>query len=160
MNDPPMAQEQRTSMMKVLNRRAEILLAEDNEIDVLITRKAFERAGLPADLHRVENGKECMAFLRRQGPYAEVPEPDMLLLDLNMPVMNGKEVLAEIVRDKELCQLPVVILTTSSAEQDLLEMYQLRCSSYITKPVDAVEFNRFIGEFWNYWFKVVELPPE
>jgi CheY-like chemotaxis protein len=140
-------------------RPAEVLLVEDSEDDVILTRKSFEYAKLAVNLHHVENGKECMSFLRKEGKYADVPTPDLILLDLNMPVMDGREVLAEIVRDDELRKLCVVILTTSDSERDVLEMYNLRCSSYITKPVDFVQFQRVIEEISNYWFTVVVLPP-
>ena len=113
---------------------------EDNENDVLLTREGFKRAKVPARLHHVENGEKCMAFLRRSGKYADAPTPDIVLLDLNMPVMDGREVLEQIVADPELCRLPVVVLTTSEGEQDILRMYRLRCSSYIVKPVDFLAF--------------------
>ena len=140
-------------------RPAEILLVEDNEDDVLITRKGFEYAKLAVNLHHVENGKQCMSFLRKDGEYADAPTPDLILLDLNMPVMDGREVLAEIVKDDQLRNLCVVILTTSSAERDLLDMYNLRCSSYITKPVDFTQFQRVIEQIADYWFSIVVLPP-
>ena len=140
-------------------RPAEVLLVEDNEVDVLLTRKAFERAKLAVNLRHLDNGERCMKLLRREGEYADAPAPDLILLDLNMPVMDGREVLSEIVKDEELRKLPVVILTTSEAERDLLEMYGLRCSSYIIKPVDFDKFQRVIQELCNYWFTVVVLPP-
>jgi len=113
-------------------RPAEVLLVEDNDDDVFLTRKSLENASLAVNLYHVENGQECMAFLLKQGSYADKPTPDLILLDLNMPVMDGREVLAEIVNHEQLCKLPVVILTTSEAEADVLNMYKLRCSSYIT----------------------------
>ncbi|HUS39649.1 MAG: response regulator [Pirellulales bacterium] len=140
-------------------RPAEVLLVEDSEDDVFLTRKTFENAKLAVNLHHVENGKKCMSFLRKEGKYADAPTPDLILLDLNMPVMDGREVLAEIVQDDKLRKLCVVILTTSDSESDLLDMYNLRCSSYITKPVDFVQFQRVIEEISNYWFTVVVLPP-
>jgi CheY-like chemotaxis protein len=100
------------------------------------------------------------AFLRKQGKYANALTPDLILLDLNLPVMDGREVLAEIVADDQLRQLPVVILTTSETEQDILEMYKLRCSSYIVKPVDFNQFLRVVRGIGNYWFTVVVLPPQ
>jgi two-component system response regulator len=106
----------------------------------------------------VENGEECLAFLRKQGEYADVPTPDLILLDLDMPVMDGREVLAEMVQDEQLRHLAVVILTTSAGEQDVLQMYKLRCSSYITKPVDFDQFQRVIEGIGDYWFTVVVLP--
>jgi len=139
-------------------RFAEILLVEDNEDDVLLTREGLKRSKVAVNLHHVENGVECMAYLRKQGNYADVPTPDVILLDLNMPLMNGYEVLEQIAADPKLNHLPVVILTTSADEQDILKMYQLRCSSYIVKPVDFIQFQRVINEFTNYWFSVVILP--
>ncbi|WP_013629236.1 response regulator [Rubinisphaera brasiliensis] len=140
-------------------RPAEILLVEDDENDVFITRRGFQAAKLAVNLHHVENGKECMQFLRREDRYADAPTPDLVLLDLNLPVMDGREVLAEIVKDKRLCQIPVVILTTSEAEHDLLDTYRLRCSSYVTKPVDFHQFQKVVQQISDYWFTVVVLPP-
>lgn len=142
------------------SRPAEILLVEDNHYDVILTREGFKRAKLLVNLHHVENGRECMKFLRREGDYADVPKPDLLLLDLNMPVMDGREVLSEIVDDRELNHLPIVILTTSAEDKDVLNMYKLRCSSYITKPVNFQQFVDVVHSFSNYWFTVVVLPPE
>jgi two-component system, chemotaxis family, response regulator Rcp1 len=136
----------------------EILLVEDNENDVLLTREGFKRAKVPARLHHVENGEKCMAFLRRSGKYADAPTPDIVLLDLNMPVMDGREVLEQIVADPELNRMPVVVLTTSEGEQDILRMYRLRCSSYIIKPVDFADFLRVIHGLNDYWFSMVVLP--
>ena len=140
-------------------RVADILLVEDNDDDVVLTERGFKKAQLAVNLHRVENGKKCLEFLRREGEYAAARTPDLILLDLNMPVMDGREVMAEIVNDDELCKLPVVILTTSAAEADLLCMYKLRCNTYITKPVDFHEFQKAIEDLANYWFKVAMLPP-
>ncbi len=142
------------------SRPAEILLVEDNEDDVLLTRESFNIAKFAVKLHHVENGKECMAFLRKEGKYADMPMPDLVLLDLNMPVMSGHEVLRQIVKDENLQHLPVVILTTSESDQDVLAMYKLRCSSYITKPVDFDKFQTIISHLNMYWFTVVVLPPK
>jgi two-component system response regulator len=139
-------------------RAAEILLVEDNENDVILTRMAFEQAKLVIRLHHVQDGEQCLAFLRKQGQYAGAPTPDIILLDLNMPRMDGREVLAEISGDENLRHLPVVILTTSSAEQEILKMYKLRCSSYIIKPVDFEQFVRVIRLFNDYWLTIVVLP--
>ncbi len=141
-------------------RPAEILLVEDNETDVILTREGFERAKLKVNLHHVENGEACMAFLRREREYADAPTPDLILLDLNMPVMDGREVLAEMVKDDRLKHLPVVILTTSADEKDVLQMYKLRCSSYATKPVDFNQFLHVIQSIAEYWFTIVVLPPK
>jgi two-component system, chemotaxis family, response regulator Rcp1 len=141
-------------------RFAEILLVEDNEDDVLLTREGLKRSKVAVHLQHVENGAECMAYLRKQGQYANVITPDVILLDLNMPVMNGYEVLEKISNDEQLKHIPVVILTTSADEKDILKMYKLRCSSYIVKPVDFIQFQRVINEFTNYWFSIVVLPKD
>ena len=141
-------------------RPAEVLLVEDDDNDVFITRKGFEEAKLSVNLHHVENGQECMAFLRKDGRYSDAPTPDLILLDLNMPVMGGREVMAEIVKDQQLRKLSVVILTTSNGARDILDMYNLRCSSYIVKPVDFTQFRRVIQQLSDYWFTVVVLPPK
>jgi CheY-like chemotaxis protein len=141
-------------------RPAEVLLVEDDDNDVFITRKGFEEAKLIVNLHHVENGQECMAFLRKDGRYSDAPTPDLILLDLNMPVMGGREVMAEIVKDQQLRKLSVVILTTSNGARDILDMYNLRCSSYIVKPVDFTQFRRVIQQLSDYWFTVVVLPPK
>lgn len=142
-----------------LSHPREVLLVEDSATDALLTRRGFESAGLPMKLTHVENGEECLAYLRKEGRYAEVTTPDLVLLDLNMPRMDGREVLTEIVADEKLRRIPVVILTTSEAERDILDMYQLRCSSYITKPVDYDQFRRVIEEFGSYWLSLAKLPP-
>ncbi len=141
-------------------RPAEVLLVEDDDNDVFITRKGFEEAKLSVNLHHVANGQECMAFLRKDGRYSDAPTPDLILLDLNMPVMDGREVMAEIVKDQQLRKLSVVILTTSNGARDILDMYNLRCSSYIVKPVDFTQFRRVIQQLSDYWFTVVVLPPK
>jgi two-component system response regulator len=140
------------------SRPAEILLVEDNENDVLLTREGFKRAKLMVNLHHVNDGEECMGFLRKLGRYADAPTPDLILLDLNMPRKDGREVLAEMVSDPELRHLPVVILTTSSDEREILNMYKLRCSSYIVKPVDFDQFLKVVRSVSEYWFTVVVLP--
>lgn len=141
-------------------RPAEILLVEDNEDDVMLTRLAFKQAGVAVRLHHVRDGEEGMAFLRRQGKYADVATPDLILLDLNMPRKDGREVLAEIATDENLRHLPVVILTTSAAQRDVIGLYRLRASSYIVKPVDFGRFQQAIRSLHEYWFGVVTLPGE
>jgi two-component system response regulator len=140
------------------SRPAEVLLAEDNENDVELTRQGFKRAKLLVNLHWVRDGEECMAFLRKQGEYASAPTPDMLLLDINMPRMGGREVLAEIVKDDSLKSLPVVVLSTSEEGEEILKMYKMRCNSYIVKPVDFDQFLKVIRSIGEYWFTVVVLP--
>ncbi|MCA8991036.1 MAG: response regulator [Planctomycetaceae bacterium] len=142
------------------SRPAEILLVEDNEDDVVLTRIGFDKSSLVVNLHHVENGEECLKFLRKEEGYSEVPTPDLILLDLNMPIMDGREVLAELVKDDDLKQIPVMILTTSSDENDVLSMYKLKCSSYATKPVDFNQFLHVIQGITNFYFTVVVLPPK
>jgi len=144
--------------MTAHGRPAEILLVEDNENDVELTRIGFRRAKLAVHLHHVPDGEECMAFLRKQGGYAGMPTPDIILLDLNMPRMDGREVLEEVARDEALRHLPIVILTTSDAQTDILTSYKLRCNSYIVKPVDFDKFSTVIQGITNYWFTLVVLP--
>lgn len=148
--------------MKIMDssggRPAEILLVEDNADDVVLTREGFKLAKLNVNLHHVENGVGCLAFLRKEGEYAGVPTPDLILLDLNMPVMDGREVLAELVKDDELNHLPIVILTTSADEHDVLEMYKMRCSAYAAKPIDFDRFLEVVQGIADFWFSVVVLP--
>ncbi|MBV8378765.1 MAG: response regulator [Verrucomicrobia bacterium] len=139
-------------------RLAEVLLVEDSENDVILTREGFLASKFHVNLHTVENGRDCMAFLRRQPPFENAPAIDLILLDLNLPIMDGREVLAAINKDDALKHLPVVVLTTSSAEMDVLRMYKLRCSSYITKPVKFERFLEIIAQMENYWLTIVTLP--
>lgn len=140
------------------SRIAEILLMEDNEDDVFLTREAFEAAKLRVHLNHVDNGEKGLQFLRKQGPYTNAPTPDLILLDMHMPVMDGYQVLTEIVKDEKLKYLPVVVLTTSYEAADIQKMYDLRCSSYITKPVDFENFVKAIGQLAGYWLTVVVVP--
>ena len=140
------------------SRIAEILLVEDNEDDVFLTREAFDAAGLRVNLHHVNNGKKCLEFLRKQGIYADVPTVDLVMLDMHMPVMNGHQVLSEIVKDEHLQHLPVVVLTTSYEAADIHKMYKLRCNSFITKPVDFESFVKVIAQMTGYWLTVVVMP--
>lgn len=139
-------------------RPSEVLLVEDNMGDILLTREGFKRSNFPVNLQHVENGEECLAFLRKEGAFANAPTPDLILLDLNMPVMDGREVLKTLVADPKFRHLPVVVLTTSANEQDVQEMYHLRCSTYIVKPLDFEEFQRIIQVIAEYWFTVATLP--
>ena len=140
------------------SRVAEILLVEDNEDDVFLTRSAFEASGLRVKLHHVDNGEKCLKFLRKEVPYVDTPFPDLILLDMHMPVMSGYDVLNEIVKDEKLRHVPVVILTTSNEAADVQKMYALRCSSYITKPVNFDNFVKAIGQLSGYWLTVVVVP--
>lgn len=146
------------SSSPLAHRPAEVLLVEDNLGDVLLTREGFKRCRISVQLHHVENGEDCLAFLKKEAPYGDAPTPDLILLDLNMPVMDGREVLRALVADAEFRHLPVVVLTTSANEKDIHEMYELRCSSYIVKPLDFEEFQRIIQVIAEYWFTVATLP--
>ncbi len=141
-------------------RPVEVLLVEDNPDDVELMRIGFRRAKFAVNLHHVGNGEECMAFLRREAPYTDVPRPDLVLLDLNMPRMDGREVLAEIDKDEALSHIPVVVLTSSDADSDVLASYRLSCSSYIVKPVDFEQFSSVVRGIGDYWFTLVVLPPD
>jgi two-component system, chemotaxis family, response regulator Rcp1 len=141
-------------------RPAEILLVEDSPTDAMMTEEALEQAHLLNKLHVVEDGVAAMAFLRRQGKYADAPRPDLILLDLNLPRKDGREVLAEIKADERLKRIPVVVLTTSSAEEDILKAYGLHANCFITKPVGFVNFAQMIRDTGKFWFQVVTLPVE
>ena len=140
-------------------RGAEILLVEDNPDDVFFTREAFDSARVRVNLHHVDNGVKCLQFLRKQNEYADVPSPDLILLDMHMPLMNGAEVLNAIVHDEQLCDIPVVVLTTSSEAADTHKMYKLRCNAYLTKPVNFDNFTKAIEQLSEFWFNLVLLPP-
>ena len=142
------------------SRPAEILLAEDNPDDVELMRISFRRSRFAANLHHVTNGEDCLAFLRREAPWQDAPRPDLVLLDLNMPRMGGREVLEHVVQDERLRDIPVVVLTTSNAERDVTAAYQLRCSSYIVKPVDFDQFVRVVQGITDYWFTLAVLPTQ
>jgi CheY-like chemotaxis protein len=139
-------------------RSAEILLVDDNEDDVYLTRRAFRGTRMPVNLHHVDNGEKCLAFLRKEAPYAGTPNPDLVLLDINMPVMDGHEVLEAINADARLRHQAVVVLTTSAEESDVRAMYGRRCNSYITKPVDFEKFERMVQQLTDYWLGLVVLP--
>lgn len=137
----------------------DILLVEDDEGDILLTKKALSDGKIYNSLHVAKNGVEALAFLRREGEHADAPRPDMVLLDLNMPRMDGRETLANIKQDENLRSIPVVVLTTSDADQDILKSYDLQASCYITKPVDLPQFTKVVGAIKDFWFTVVKLPP-
>ncbi len=137
----------------------QILLVEDNPGDARLTEEALREAKVRNTLNHVENGIEALAFLRREGKYADAPRPDLVFLDLNLPRMGGREVLREIKNDPDLKRIPVVILTSSGAEQDILSTYQLHANCYITKPVDMQGFLTVVKSVENFWFSVVKLPP-
>lgn len=145
---------------KSLKKPIEILLVEDSPADILITREAFQDAKLLNTLHAVEDGVQALEFLRHQGSYASAPHPDLILLDLNLPRKNGREVLAEIKGDPELRSIPIIILTTSSADEDIVKAYDLHANCYVVKPVGFDNFFKAVQSIQNFWFSVVVLPPE
>lgn len=140
-------------------RPIEILLVEDSPTDALLTRRALADARLINRLHLVEDGVQALAFLRKEPPYTDVQRPDLILLDLNLPKKDGREVLAEIKNDDDLKIIPVVVLTTSRADEDILRSYRLHANCYIAKPVDFDSFTDAIATLEKFWFAVVTLPP-
>jgi CheY-like chemotaxis protein len=143
----------------VRGRPAVILLAEDNDNDVELTKLGFRRAKFAVDLHHVSNGEECLAFLRKEGRYADAPTPDIILLDLNMPRMDGIEVMQELGKDERLKHLVTVVMTSSKADEDVMRSYKLRCNSYLVKPINFETFAKMIESLGDYWFTLVTLPP-
>ena len=140
-------------------RPVEILLVEDNPGDVGLTRETLKDSKLLNHMSVAENGVEALAFLRREGKYVNATRPDLILLDLNLPKKDGREVLAEIKSDEQLRRIPVVVLTTSSTEQDILRTYDLHANCYITKPVNLDQFSAVVNAIEEFWFTIVKLPP-
>jgi chemotaxis family two-component system response regulator Rcp1 len=138
----------------------EILLVEDNPGDVRLTREALKEGKVLNNLSVAQDGIEALAFLRREGKYSNAIHPDIILLDLNLPKKDGREVLAEIKNDPDLRRIPVVILTTSKAEEDILQSYNLHANCYITKPVDLDQFITVVQSVEDFWFTIVKLPPD
>jgi chemotaxis family two-component system response regulator Rcp1 len=139
-------------------RPVQILLVEDSPDDVELTTEALNEGKLLHNLHVAADGMEAMDFLHRRGKYTSAPEPDLVLLDLNLPRKDGREVLDEIKSEPGLAHLPVIVLTTSTQEEDILKSYQLHANSYMTKPVDLEQFVRAVKALENYWLTVVKLP--
>ncbi|QDU94788.1 response regulator [Lignipirellula cremea] len=137
----------------------EILLVDDDPIDVELTRRALKKEATEKTVHVANDGLEAMEFLRRQGRFADAPQPDLVLLDLNMPRMNGYEVLDAMKSDPGLQHIPVVVLTTSEAETDIMRSYSQHANSYVAKPVDLEQFHSVLKILTNYWFHAVKLPP-
>jgi CheY-like chemotaxis protein len=137
----------------------EVLLVEDDPGDVLMTQEAFEEHKVRNRLTVVHDGAEALAYLRREGRWADAVRPDLILLDLNLPRRDGREVLAEIKKDEDLGQIPVVVLTTSAADEDILRSYQLHANAYVTKPVDFERFIAVIRQIDEFFVSVVKLPP-
>jgi CheY-like chemotaxis protein len=141
-------------------RPVEILLVEDSPSDADLTVEALSDGGVLNNLHWIEDGVEALAFLRRQGKYSDAPRPDLILLDLNLPKKDGRQVLAEIKADPQLRLIPVVILTTSAAERDILKTYELNANCYVTKPMDLEQFFSVVKLIEMFWLAVVKLPSE
>jgi len=139
-------------------REIQVLLVEDDPGDVLMTREAFEDYKVHNQLHVVNDGEQAMAFLRQEGEYADLPRPDLVLLDLNLPRMDGRQVLDAIKSDPELSSIPVVVLTTSEAEDDVLRSYSLHANAYVTKPVDFERFINVVRQIDDFFVSVVRLP--
>ena len=137
---------------------AEILLVEDNPADVELTQYMMKQGKIFVNLHVAADGFEALAFLRREGQYADVPRPDLILLDLNLPGMDGREVLAEMKSDPNLKAIPVVVLTTSQSEEDVLKSYNLGANCFITKPVGMDQFAKVVNSIEDFWFTIVRLP--
>ena len=135
-----------------------ILLAEDQEADIELVRQATKGSKIYNTLYVVRNGIELMSFLRKENEYKDVPTPDLILLDLNMPLKSGREALAEIRADPALTHLPIVVMTSSATEEDILKSYQLHASCYVQKPLTMAEFEKVVQNIEHFWFSIVRLP--
>ena len=143
-----------------VGRPVEILLVEDNPGDVRLTREALREGKVRNNLSVAADGVEAIAYLRKEGEYADAVRPDLILLDLNLPRKDGREVLKEIKADPALRHIPVVVLTSSQAEEDIVRAYDLHANCYVTKPVDLDQFIRVVESIEDFWFSIVKLPPE
>jgi chemotaxis family two-component system response regulator Rcp1 len=139
-------------------RTVRVLLVEDNEADVRLTREALREAKMHTDLYVARDGVEALAFLRQQDGHVGAPRPDLILLDLNLPKKDGREVLTEIKADESLRRIPVIVLTTSQAEADIVQAYDLHANGYVTKPVDFDSFTKVVKAIDEFWFTIVRLP--
>lgn len=146
--------------IKELGRPIEILLVEDNPGDVRLTREAFSEGKVGNNLNVVYDGEEAMDYLQQKDKYANASRPDLILLDLNLPKLDGRQVLEKIKESAELRSIPVVVLTTSKAEEDIIRTYNLHANCYITKPVDLEQFIRVVRSIEDFWLTIVKLPPE
>ncbi|MDA0322640.1 MAG: response regulator [Verrucomicrobia bacterium] len=141
------------------SRPVEILLVEDNPGDVVLAQEAFAENKVSNNLSVVGDGEKAMRFLRKEGEYADAPHPDLILLDLNLPRKDGREVLEEVKSDDALKAIPVVVLTTSKADEDILRSYNLHANCYVTKPLDFEQFRKVVQTIKTFWFTIVQLPP-
>jgi CheY-like chemotaxis protein len=137
----------------------EILLIEDNPADVRLTKEAFKEARVRNNIHVVQDGDSALAFVQQKAPYQDAPRPDLILLDLNLPKKDGREVLAEIKADPKIQLIPVVILTTSDDEEDVLRSYNLNANAYLVKPIDVMRFIKMVQSLSDFWLAFVKLPP-
>ncbi len=146
--------------VKNIGSAVEILLVEDNPGDVRLTIEALKESKILNNLNVVDDGIEALAYLNKEGKYKDRPHPDLIILDLNLPRKDGREVLAEIKEHKNFKRIPIVILTISEAEEDILKTYQLHANCFITKPVDINQFTKVVKSVSNFWFSIVKLPPD
>jgi len=146
--------------VKNIGSTVEILLVEDNPGDVRLTIEALKESKILNNLNVVDDGIEAMAYLNKEGKYKDRPHPDLIILDLNLPRKDGREVLEEIKEHKNFKRIPIVILTISEAEEDILKTYQLHANCFITKPVDINQFIKVVKSVSNFWFSIVKLPPD
>jgi chemotaxis family two-component system response regulator Rcp1 len=146
-------------MSNMRGQPIEILLVEDNSGEARLAREALKDAKVRNELHWVRDGEQAMKFLQREGEYAQAPRPDLVLLDLNLPRKDGREVLAEIKSDEELRRIPVVVLTISADEQDILTSYDTHANCYVVKPLDLDRFMQVIASIEDFWLEIVKLPP-
>ena len=144
--------------MIILLKQLEILLVEDNKGDVGLVEEVFEESKISNNLHVAEDGEDAMLYLRGKGKFLGSLRPDIVILDLNLPNKDGREVLREIKEDNNLKNIPVIILTSSSAEKDILRAYDLHANAYITKPIDFDQFINVVGSIVNFWLEIVQLP--
>ena len=142
----------------MMSSQLEVLLIEDDPEDVDLTQEALERSKVMVKLNVVNDGEEALAYLRREGQYQELPHPDLIWLDLNLPGMSGQEILREIRSDDSIKHIPIVVLTTSDADEDILKSYQLGANCYVQKPIGIREFQQMLSALENFWFTVVKLP--
>jgi len=145
--------------MEEMGRPVQMLLVEDNPGDVRLTKETLRDSKIMVNLHVVGDGMEAMAFLRKESKYANAPRPDIVLLDLNLPKKDGREVLAEIKQDPDLKRIPVVILTISNGQEDILKSYNLHANAYVTKPLNLEQFAKIVKAIEDFWLTVVKLPP-
>ena len=146
--------------MSTPNGPVEILLAEDNPGDVMLTKKALGEGKLANNLHVTTDGVEALQYLRQEDEYADAPRPDLVLLDLNMPRKDGQEVLKEMQADDSLSRIPVIVLTSSESEKDIAKSYELNANAYLTKPIGFDGFVEIIKRMEDFWFQVVKLPED